>query len=94
LPEQQSRQWDALIGETTARLAHLATVFAPAVKVDTRVEAGDPSRTISQVAREVEATVIVVGDRMHSRLHRLAHRSVADRLIREASCALLVIPES
>jgi nucleotide-binding universal stress UspA family protein len=92
-PQEQSRQWDALIGEATSGMAHLATVFAEGVKVDARVEAGEPARTISQVAREVDANVIVVGDRMQSRLHRLAHRSVADRLIREASCAVLVIPE-
>jgi nucleotide-binding universal stress UspA family protein len=92
-PEDESRQWDVLIGEATTGMANLARVFAPGVKVETRVEAGEPARTISQVAREVEANVIVVGDRMRSRLHRLAHRSVADRLIREASCAVLVIPE-
>jgi nucleotide-binding universal stress UspA family protein len=92
-PEQESRRWDTVIGEATAGMAHLATVFAPAVKVDSRVEAGDPARTISQVARDVDADVIVVGEHMHSRLHRLTHGSVIDRLIRKASCAVLVIPE-
>ena len=93
-PEQQSRQWNALVGEATAGMAHMSTVFAPAVKVDTRIEGGEPARTVAEVARDIEADVIVVGKRMHKRLQRLAHRSIVDRVIREASCAVLVIPET
>ena len=89
--EQQSRQWDAVIGEARTDLVRTASAFATAAHVETRIEAGDVARTIIDVAREIEADVIVVGDGTHARLRALGRRSVAERLLRGAPYAVLVV---
>jgi nucleotide-binding universal stress UspA family protein len=91
--EQQSRRWDAAIGDAHARLERAAAVFVAAVQVTKRVEAGDVAPTIIAVARDVGADVIVVGERMHTKLRHLARRSIAAKLVHDAQCAVLVVPE-
>jgi nucleotide-binding universal stress UspA family protein len=89
--EQQSRQWDAAIGEASSDLDQTASAFATATKIDRRIEAGDVAPTIAHVAAEVGADVIVVGRSRASALRQLTHRSIATRLVHGAPCAVLVL---
>ena len=91
--EQRGRQWDAAIGEANADIERTAAAFRTATKVESRIEAGDVADTIGQVARQLAVDLIVVGNGKHSKLRQLTHRSVTDRVTRDAPCAVLVIPE-
>jgi nucleotide-binding universal stress UspA family protein len=51
-----------------------------------------PANTISDVAREVGADLIVVGTRGHTALGGLLLGSVTERLLHLAPCPVLVIP--
>jgi nucleotide-binding universal stress UspA family protein len=70
----------------------------PAVKVDYRLEEGDPVRTILDVAAETKADLIVMGTHGRTGLGRLLLGSVAEQVLRNARCPVLAVkapfPES
>ncbi len=86
-PDTQSRSWDNAIREANSELARAAATLA-AGQVDQRVEAGEVAPTICNVAREINADIIVVG--AHKRGHRRFHTSVAERVVRDAPCAVVI----
>jgi nucleotide-binding universal stress UspA family protein len=88
--ETQSRYWDAAIQEASRELARAAGGVDAAAPVDQRVEAGDVAPTICRVAREIDADVIVIGPHMRGRFRRPFVTSVAERVVRDAPCAVLV----
>jgi nucleotide-binding universal stress UspA family protein len=92
-PEQRDRQWDAAIGEASADIERTIAAFRTATKVESRIEAGDVADTIVSVALDILADLIVLGTGKHSKVRQLTHRTVTDRVIRDAPCAVLVIPE-
>jgi nucleotide-binding universal stress UspA family protein len=92
-PEEQARQWETAIREANRELARTAAVLSTP-PVDTRVDAGDVASTITRVAREVDADVIVLGTHARHGLQHLLRRSVAERVVRNARCMVLVVPES
>ena len=57
-----------------------------------RVTIGDPASEIIDVAREVDADVIVIPSRGKSGLLRWVIGSVAERVVRRAQCPVLVLP--
>jgi nucleotide-binding universal stress UspA family protein len=57
------------------------------------VELGDPANEIVRLACELAATVVVVGTRKRGRLSRWLLGSVSQRVVRAASCPVLVVPE-
>ena len=59
--------------------------------VEARIIEGDPGRALCDLAREVEATVIVMGTRGRGGLRRAVLGSVSDHVVRNAPCPVLVI---
>ena len=63
----------------------------PALKVRVRVEEGGPAERILDVAREESVDLIIVGTHGRSGLPRLVLGSVADRVVRQATCPVLTV---
>jgi nucleotide-binding universal stress UspA family protein len=61
------------------------------VRLEHRLEEGDPARVIVEVARESQAGLIVMGTHGRTGLGRLLLRSVAERVLRNASCPVLTV---
>lgn len=55
------------------------------------VRAGEPYEQICDLAREIDANLIVIGTRGNSGLNRLLLGSTAERVVRFASCPVLVV---
>jgi nucleotide-binding universal stress UspA family protein len=68
------------------------------VKVEHRLEEGDPIREILRVARELPCDLIVMGTHGWTGLNRLLMGSVAEQIVRKSACPVLTIrtplPES
>lgn len=62
------------------------------IKVETRTEIGKPAEVIVSVAREISADAIVMGTHGWTGLVRAVIGSVADRVIRHASCPVILVP--
>jgi nucleotide-binding universal stress UspA family protein len=89
-PEEQAREWEAEMAAVNRELARVHAVLT-APHVDTRVEAGDVAWTISRVAREVDVDLIVLGAHMRHGHRHMFRRSVAERVVRDAPCTVLVV---
>jgi len=63
----------------------------PALAVDRLLEEGDPAATIMQVARERNCDLIVIGSHGRTGLSRLLMGSVAETVLRKASCPVLTV---
>ena len=59
--------------------------------LQTHVLAGHPVRTVVQLARELEADLLVIGATGHSALYERMIGSRADRIIQLAPCPVLVV---
>jgi universal stress protein A len=87
-------------GDWKALEAQLRRVQAPGarVPVEHRLEEGDPVAEILRVAREGNCDLIVMGTHGRTGLAHLLMGSVAERVVRKATCAVLVVkspfPES
>jgi nucleotide-binding universal stress UspA family protein len=64
----------------------------PAARVKTRVQMGRPGEQIVAYAQEHEAGLIVMPSGEHGRIARLLLGSVADYVVRNATCPVLVLP--
>lgn len=72
---------------------HLAKIAAryPGVPVRTRIEHGDPAEKLVEVAAEIRADTIVVGNRgTHGAWWRVKD-SVANLVLRHAPCSVLIV---
>lgn len=76
--------WDLLSTE----VAEVQGVLA----VDPRLQSGDPAHEILELGREVD--LLVLGSRKHGAILRLLLGSVSSKVVRRASCAVLVVPDS
>jgi nucleotide-binding universal stress UspA family protein len=81
---------------TDAALKQLATLAAaqtldPA-KVTTAVVVGAPANEIVRYAEGHHADVVVLGSHGHGLVRRFLLGSVADRTVRQAPCAVLIVP--
>ena len=68
--------------------AQITDVAGRSVEVDLIVRAGHPASVLVEVAREMGADLIVVGT--HGRRGTIS--SVAERVVRESECPVLVVP--
>jgi nucleotide-binding universal stress UspA family protein len=57
-----------------------------------RIVIGDPASEIIDVAREIEANLIVIPSRGKTGLRRWMIGSVAEKVVRRAPCPVLVLP--
>jgi nucleotide-binding universal stress UspA family protein len=64
---------------------------APGVRVECRVEEGDPTTAILQVAQEAACDLIVLGTHGRTGLRRLLLGSVAEQVVRKAPCPVLTV---
>lgn len=62
------------------------------LKVEVRVEKGKPSEAILRVAQEEQVAAIVMGTHGWTGLARAVIGSVADRVVRHASCPVILVP--
>jgi len=72
--------------------ARIPAELRGAGRVETLVTEGGPAAEILRVAEERKASVIVIATHGRTGLLRFALGSVADRVIRGASCPVLLIP--
>jgi nucleotide-binding universal stress UspA family protein len=89
----------AAIGEEWVQKAEaelqtrVATLTLPADRVKTRVQMGSrPGEEIVSYAKEHEAGLIIMASGEHGRVARLLLGSVADYVVRAATCPVLIIP--
>lgn len=68
-----------------------ATERAGSVPIDWQ-ESADPAATIVEAATEAGADLVVVGTHGRTGFQRLALGSVAERVLRQAPCPILVVP--
>ena len=89
-PDEQNRLWRSEFAYAGDAIARAASRLADA-PVERRIEVGDPAHIICDVAREVEADVIVVGSHGRTGLNRLFLGSVSEHVVRHAPCPVLVV---
>jgi nucleotide-binding universal stress UspA family protein len=84
LPNEYDRPrlWDELKAIQPAR-AGLA--------IERRLEFGEPAAVILKVAQEIDADLIVMGTLGRTGLRRLLMGSVAEQVVRKASCPVLTV---
>jgi nucleotide-binding universal stress UspA family protein len=61
------------------------------IRVETRLEDGDPVKTILRVADEAKAGLIVIGTHGRTGLGRVLMGSVAEQVVRRATCPVLTV---
>lgn len=61
------------------------------IRSERRVEVGDPAEVVLRVAREIGASLIVLGTRGRTGLGRLLMGSVAEQVVRAAECPVLTV---
>ena len=87
-------------GDREELAKRLSDIKAPDAKVpvEHRLEEGDPVAEILRVARESQCDLIVIGMHGRTRLAHLLMGSVAEPVVRKATCPVLVVktpfPES
>jgi nucleotide-binding universal stress UspA family protein len=64
---------------------------APNLNLETRLEEGAPGPTILQVAQEIRADLIVLGTHGRTGLGRLLMGSVAEQVVRKATCPVVTV---
>jgi nucleotide-binding universal stress UspA family protein len=66
---------------------------APAAKVEVHIDAGDPAEKIVELAARVDADAIVVCTHGRKGIRRLIIGSVAEKVVRNAGCSVVVVRE-
>lgn len=85
------------IGDDAQKSASKLSAFVRKIDADQRlsvkklVARGTPEKTIVSVAHKIGADVIVMGTRGNSGLKHLVQGSVAEKVLRESDCPVLVI---
>jgi universal stress protein A len=80
-------------GTLLARLTALVPTDS-AVRYAHRMLVGDPAIEIVRLARSEAATLIILGTRRRTGVRRLLKASVAEAVVRRATCPVLVIPQT
>ena len=74
-----------------ARLEEIAIVHAEGTTYDLLTRLGDPAQEILKAAKQLAADVIVMTTHGRTGFSRALHDSVAEDVIREAVCSVLVV---
>jgi nucleotide-binding universal stress UspA family protein len=75
-----------------AELRRFVAPAADTVPAETVVMSGDPARTVLEQARALEADLVVLGTHGRSGFERLVLGSVAEKVLRRATCPVLTVP--
>jgi nucleotide-binding universal stress UspA family protein len=82
---------EAVRAEEVRRMAALHDAFVEqGITVEMVARSGPPGEVVSEVAREREAQLIVIGTHGHTGIHRFLLGSVANAVLRHAPCDVLV----
>lgn len=81
----------ATVWEHLERAAMSIEGGLPARRIWVHVRVGAPAKALAQVAIDYDADLLVVGTHGRRGLRRLLLGSVAERLVREAACPVLVV---
>lgn len=76
---------------TAAATAAVELAEAQGVEAESFIRNGEPAHVIAQTARYCEASLVVVGSHGWGPVRRLVLGSVSTRLLRHASCPVLVV---
>ena len=74
-----------------ARLEEIASEHAEGTSYDLLIRLGDPAQEILSAAKQLAADVIVMTTHGRTGFSRALHGSVAENVIREAVCSVLVV---
>ncbi len=80
-----------LLAEEMKESLDRLTVPDPIIRVERRLEEGEPVTEILRVARESAADLIVMGTHGRTGLARLLMGSVADQVVRRAPCPVVTV---
>jgi nucleotide-binding universal stress UspA family protein len=86
---EQTQQAEAKAQQ--ALRARIPEALRDSGRVETQVAQGSPAAEILRVAEEREVSLIVISTHGRTGLRRLALGSVAERVIRDAPCPVLVV---
>ena len=91
LPEDE--RWMASPGEQAERVLAEAAKGAQAsgLAVETHAEPGDPAEVIIELAENVDAELIVVGNKGMTGITRFLLGSVPSKVAHHASCSVLIV---
>jgi len=78
-------------GEARRELEKLADAYLPDGSYEVMVKSGDPAQIINSVGREIGADLIVIATHGRRGLSHLIMGSVTEKVVREASCAVLTV---
>ena len=81
----------AMLRDAQSRLLHRATEQHPGIPVDREVLFGSGAKTIAEYAKQREADLIVMGTHGRTGVAHLLLGSVAERMVRIASCPVLTV---
>jgi nucleotide-binding universal stress UspA family protein len=70
---------------------HLLQPTVPDIVMEHRLEHGEPAPVILAVAKQIGADLIVIGTHGRTGLRRLLMGSVAEQVVRKASCPVLTV---
>ena len=87
VPPPNRHSTEVVVGNPLAGFREIA----PDLPIDTRVEKGDPADVILRTAVEVKCDIIFMGTHGRTGLERLLMGSVAEKVMREANCSVLVV---
>lgn len=97
LPGTREYAWhqepiDELRQAADDRLVHFRNLhLRPDLNVETRVIEGTPHRAISRLARQLHVSLIIIAARAEKEWHQALTGSTTGRVVRHASCAVLVV---
>jgi nucleotide-binding universal stress UspA family protein len=93
LPEPENRVSDAELQRVRAQTAAcFGAAAARGIRVDVLVEVGQPAAHILDCAVGLPADVVVMGTHGASGFEHLVLGSVAEKVLRKATCAVLTVP--
>lgn len=87
--QESMNQWKALSSRYLEQLAY--TVYADGLKVHSEILLGDPDKMICSTAESLPADLIVMSTHGRSGIARWAYGSVANKVLRSASCPILLV---
>ncbi len=97
MPNETNASLQQFVATRTRRgLDHLVERMRSAgvAHVQQRVEAGDPDAVIARVAEEIQCDLIVIGTHGRKGFERLMMGSVAEQVVRQATCPVLTVRAS
>lgn len=82
---------EARVEAAEKELEHLRGIYGPQLSLEARLLTGAPARTLCDLAKDEKFDLIVLSSHGHTGLGRILIGSVAEQVVQEASCPVLVI---